>query len=329
MPHFKPLLGAAGLALLLLAPQARSADPADPAQAAVDRALPFVRAGAASWIEERKCVTCHHVAFGVWALREAAGRRFDVDAAEADGWRTWSRESFLAARDDGVTEGAANLEGVSQVLWAERSATAPSEPDAADAALFGLLVAGQRADGSWPAMGQLPRQKRPPAETDAASTMWHALALGTARGAAYESARAKAVAWLDARPAGVSTEFYAARLLLAAQSAAPAGDAAGDAARELRSFQRADGGWGWLTADESDALGTGLAVYALRHAGAAADDPAVRRAVGYLVSTQSADGSWTVRGTKETAKDRPAATATYWGTCWAALALMTGGADGR
>ena len=68
------------------------------------------------------------------------------------------------------------------------------------------------------------------------------------------------------------------------------------AARDLLSLQRSDGGWSQEPLLESDAYATGEAVTALRESGmAAADDPAVGRAVEFLLRTQLQDGSWYVK----------------------------------
>lgn len=313
IPAFRTLFTAA----LALAPLFAPAGEPEKTAAAITRALPFIQAGGAKWIEDKKCISCHHVAFTTWSLQAAKDRGFEIDAARLAEWQKWSRESLLEKRDDGVVVGSTNLEGASQILFATRPQ--PGEPTEAEKPLFDFLVAGQREDGAWTAGGQLPSQKRPKPETDAASTMWNALALGTATGDSYRAARGKALAWLATQPEDVSTEPYAARLLLAAQSG---GDTSEPKAK-LLALQHEDGGWGWLAADPSDALATGLALYALRYAGSPADDTSVTRAVAFLTSTQNPDGSWTVHGTKENAKDRPAETASYWGTCWATIALTS------
>ena len=92
-------------------------------------------------------------------------------------------------------------------------------------------------------------------------------------------------------------------------------------ARWLASVQGADGGWGWLSADESDAFGTGVALYSLARGGLASDHPAIARARQYLIQTQTAGGSWPVKGTKKNKAQQIEPTATYWGTCWAAIGL--------
>ena len=90
---------------------------------------------------------------------------------------------------------------------------------------------------------------------------------------------------------------------------------------ELLARQRDDGGWGWLCADESDAFGTGVALYALARDGFAIDNSAIARGRAFLLESQKADGSWPVKGTKKAKAKQIEPTATYWGTCWAVIGL--------
>src|SRR6185369_6622232 len=114
-------------------------------------------------------------------------------------------------------------------------------------------------------------------------------------------------------------EWWAVKLLLECGNENPAqADRCRDA---LLKHQRDDGGWGWLTADESDAFGTGVALYALSRDGLRAELPAVARGREFLVERQRADGSWPVKGTKKDKAKKIEPTATYWGTCWAVIGL--------
>ena len=100
--------------------------------------------------------------------------------------------------------------------------------------------------------------------------------------------------WL-ASAKGEVTEERAFRLLGLAWAEAGE-EALKAAARDLLSLQRSDGGWSQEPSLESDAYATGEALTALRESGmAAADDPAVRRGVEFLLRTQLQDGSWYVR----------------------------------
>jgi squalene-hopene/tetraprenyl-beta-curcumene cyclase len=77
----------------------------------------------------------------------------------------------------------------------------------------------------------------------------------------------------------------------------------------LRKLERPDGGWNlpslgtWKRRDgkpnipdsPSDGYGTGLVLYVLRASGVPASDPALRRAVGWLLANQRASGAWFTR----------------------------------
>lgn len=67
-------------------------------------------------------------------------------------------------------------------------------------------------------------------------------------------------------------------------------------AKALLSEQRADGGWAQLPTLESDAYATGLAMNALRQAGAVpATHAAYQSGVKFLLKNQLADGTWWVK----------------------------------
>lgn len=306
--------------LLTLSIAAQSPDP-QAVEATVERALPFIQTKGIEWIEERDCVSCHRISFMVWSLEAAAQQGFDVDPEKLAGWREWSVEALLAPReDDGRPVGALNLEAVSQLLVSRESTSDEAANDEQYAQFVSLLTAGQQEDGSWKPGGQLPGQKRPLAETTEVSTMWSMLALSASQAEADEDVRRRAMEFLAAAEDGESTEWYAVRLVL--ENAL--GNDAGQAQRteQLLALQNADGGWGWLVEDESDALATGQALYALAAAGPDSASPAMQRAVTWLVEHQREDGSWEVRGTKEKKRDSVQETAVYWGTCWAVLGLV-------
>ncbi len=289
---------------------------------AIARAIPYVEQQGRWWIEEKKCVSCHRVGFTTWALSGADKLGFDLDREQLEKWRGWSRDKLLAPpKEDAPPVGTTNLEGVSQLLLAEQSQEASMLDEANRAAFVGFFTQEQRDDGSWDAGGQLPGQKRPKEETQLVSTAWNALALGTVDEPIAAETRNKALGAIEKAADGVSTEWHAVRLLLALQSNSDAEVQRWVA--KLRSTQRPDGGWGWIAADEGDAMATGQALYALGNAGVAPDDPAIERAVKFLLESQTPRGSWSVLGTKEKSKSQPAETATYWGTCWAVLGLLS------
>lgn len=286
----------------------------------VQRSIPFIEEKGLWWIEEKKCVTCHRVGNMVWSLQAAKQRGFTVSKRLAE-WRQWSIDKTLANNDKGKITGLGNKEGVVQILLSLDQADKNPDLKETRNKLAAILLEDQQPDGSWKAGGQLPFQKRPAAETNAVSTMWLTLALLTEeKNEASPAAVANAMKFLEASSPGKSVEWYAVRLLLAVQT----GDTQvrDQMIKQLRSQQHPDGGWGWMIADDSDALGTGLALYALVVAGVDRNDPAVKGAQQFLVSTQRDDGSWPVRGTKEKKKASVQETAVYWGTTWAVMGLV-------
>lgn len=277
------------------------------ARQAIVRAIPFIEEQGVDWIEKRNCVSCHRINTMVWSLNLAREKGFVV-SEELDKWIDWSITASFSKNDKGKIVGQLNKEGVAQLLVG-----LPQLSKAKRAKLAALLPHDQRKDGTWKPGGQLPGQKRPIAETSIVTAQWLVLALadGPAAVRARKAARNS--------PAGQSTEYYALKLLLAdtlkARSAAQ---------QALLQHQSDDGGWGWLTQGPSDALGTGLALYALQRAGLSPEAKTAVQARAFLLRTQMKDGSWPVRGTKANKKKSVEETATYWGTTWAVIALATG-----
>src|SRR5262249_45998241 len=155
-------------------------------------------------------------------------------------------ENSLAKNDQGKINGAGNVEGLAQLLLADDLFPGAAERAESSRQFIKLIIEGQQPDGSWKAGGQLPSQKRPAAETAEVSTMWAGLALvpQTEQQAELD----KAIKRLDASPAGKSTEWYAARLLLATRLGnKPQATAL---IEKLHEQQQADGGWGWVVGEE-------------------------------------------------------------------------------
>ncbi|MDB4621780.1 hypothetical protein OAG82_02865 [Rubripirellula sp.] len=88
-----------------------------------------------------------------------------------------------------------------------------------------------------------------------------------------------------------------------------------------RTHQEATG-WGWLTTESSDALATGMAIYALSRHSNDNRERSILKAVTFLTESQTSDGSWQVPGTKKTARNKPTPTSNYWGTAWAVIGLL-------
>src|SRR5205809_5776188 len=81
------------LAVALLAPGAAPPVSTVPTEApvtvsqvrkAVERAVPFLEKEGVAWLNERKCIACHHGAWMVWGLTEARRAGFSFDERKLD-----------------------------------------------------------------------------------------------------------------------------------------------------------------------------------------------------------------------------------------------------
>ena len=307
---------------------ATTAEPVATPRVIAERALPAVLEGGLSWRDEKGCLSCHRGAVAAWAVRSAMAADLQFDRDRGRELLSWTDDwtSLLAPekRTDADQQDTLRRESdaVAQLLLSRLNR---SEDVAA-------LRAAMQPDGTWKAGGQLPLQDRPAGETTDVSTAWVRYALGVAT----ESNAAETVA--ASPPHGVlprrdptTTEWVAVHLLLAASR--PPSDPDADAARlveQLLELQADDGGWPWKIGRASDALGTGIAMYALVQAvdssageGRADEiEAALAAAVAFLDRTQTAIGGWRVAGTKRSARGRVTETASYWGTSWAVIALL-------
>src|SRR5438309_2210624 len=105
-----PLLLAAALPTAELAPQPRPAEvSAKEVRASLEKSLPYLEASSAAWRTERKCVTCHQVPFTVWALTDAKGRGFAVDAGKLDDLTAWAFKFCTTDENKGERTGGFHL----------------------------------------------------------------------------------------------------------------------------------------------------------------------------------------------------------------------------
>ncbi|MDF1742412.1 MAG: terpene cyclase/mutase family protein [Gimesia sp.] len=286
----------------------------------VQRSIPYIEEQGQWWITTKKCVSCHRGGNMVWSLSVAKRNGFKV-SEKLDEWFDWAVEKSLSKNKKEKVVGLGNKEGVAQILLSLDSSNLKPDQSETRKKLAVLLRNGQQADGSWKPGGQLPSQKRPITETASVSTMWLTLTLLIA-GNSTESSQAvdRAMKYIKQSTPGKSIEWYALRLLLAVQT--KDFKLRDEFVKKLRSQQKPNGGWGWMVTDESDALGTGLALYALLRAGLDSNDQSIKRAQQFLLSTQRDDGSWPVKGTKEKKKNNVEETAVFWGTTWAVVGLI-------
>lgn len=288
----------------------------------VKRTLPFLEKEGVDWMEDRGCVSCHQVPSMLRSLSGAARVGFDVDAAKLVKWWDWSVDwknwQKATNRTTEAKSAAGNVETMSHLLLGRHAA----DKDGAWVKAFrDHLVKLRDTNGVWKAGGQLPSGRRPARETQEVTTMWALLALKSVKSPETPNeVFERASAWLAQGQPGKSTEWWTARLL--AQREFGRVKEADATRRALFSQQNADGGWGWLVGEPSDAFGTGLALYALGRSGSSAREPALGKAIEFLKSSQAPDGSWAVPSTRAKDNKKVRETSTYWGTAWAALGIL-------
>ena len=367
----------------------------------VSRALPFLEKEGVAWMEERNCMSCHHVPFLLWSHRAANASGLPIDLKKLAEWEEWSRKDSLSHRNlyrlqdydlgrvdvaqlpleikeklkplieqpfkieaDFVAQVARVLsEDELQAYQTIIMKTAERTPYSVDRAGGGLdvlgqlLLAGQGVhgepaqsdfrdgmvdlisriqldDGSWTPGNQFATMRRWSLETaNQSTTMWAILALAATdpQKPQQKSAIEKGVAYVRKQPASLDNrEWLATRLLFESRFGSAEDSAA--LRRQLIAARNSDGGWGWEKEVLSDSLTTGLALYVL--AKTASSDPAkgqpseIQSAREWLLTNQQPDGSWLTPSrniTKSTDPERLKvrdAIYHYWGTAWAAIALL-------
>ena len=218
-----------------------------------------------------------------------------------------------------------NLSGAAQMLALAKNWKSTASQKDHHLKIIAKLKKGQQKNGRWDPRGQLPGQKRELEETSHVITLWNSLALINVADQAHVDKKLvwpmaeSAKKYVDSYDGGKSSEWLALRALFARKMNDPEKEKI--FLEKLTKSQNEDGGWGWITGDESDVLATSQIVYALSEMGKGVPTKAMDRATGFLVKKQSSDGSWKVKGTKEKAKKRFTETANYWGSAWAVIAL--------
>lgn len=287
---------------------------ADPA-----KAIDYLKTEGKRWMDQRGCASCHQVPAMLWSLHSAEQHGLPVASDELQQWNEWSINptNFVKPSQKEGLDIESTLAGNIDTMAALMLAI-PAETDAAWRDRFAEKLCSEQADdGSWKACGQLPLQKRPAKETTRATTLWVTLALLRHQSKAFDVA--KAIDFADAGPRATSTEWFAVRLLVAAELDI---ESTMDFRNQLLALQNADGGWGWMTDQASDALATGITLYALAETGQTSSVE-ISKAREFLLSTQQKEGHWKVPGTKGSANGKPTPTSNYWGTAWAVVGLLS------
>ncbi len=66
---------------------------------AVSRSLPFLEKGGVEWMNDRGCMSCHHVPFLLWSHRAAQAHGLTVDDKKLAEWDEWCRKDSLTHRN--------------------------------------------------------------------------------------------------------------------------------------------------------------------------------------------------------------------------------------
>lgn len=68
-------------------------------RASVERSLPFLSSQGSAWMEERGCMSCHHVPFQIWTHRAALAKGLSVDEEKLVQWEKWAIKNSLEQRN--------------------------------------------------------------------------------------------------------------------------------------------------------------------------------------------------------------------------------------
>jgi hypothetical protein len=293
---------------------------------AIARGLDFLAKDALAWKDQHKCVSCHHAAIVVWAMREAKTRGHAVNEpvlAELTQWVAESGDGKTGVpRPAGIPK-AFNEKAVSFAL----ALAANPQPDAASLAGLKLMLTTVKDDqienGSWASWPET----RPPifGHSDERATASATLALLAAEpdDEQAKAARDKGIQWLLETKTDGDPQSLALRLVLWQRLGRPTAEWE-SLSKQIQSRQNADGGWSQADDMPSDAWATGQALYALAHAGLEPGDAVISGAHEFLVKNQRDNGSWPMTSRPIKPGDKGATNLipiTGAGSAWAVIGL--------
>ena len=270
--------------------------PAGSAPAALERSIPLLQKADAVFLEKSGCVSCHHNTFTSMTVSVARNNGFKVDEQIARDKQkkigayleTWRERSLQGVGIPGESN------SVSYILLGLAAENYPR--DAATDALARFLKSQQWPNGQWQAFAHRP----PMGSSDFAITASALRSLQVygvkAQQAKYGIAVKRAADWLMKAEPQTTDDRVFQLLGLAWAGMKPESQIIKNRVRNLIAEQRANGGWAQIPGLSSDAYATGQALAALRLAGGIkANDPAYKRGIEFLLTTQLADGSWYVK----------------------------------
>jgi hypothetical protein len=273
---------------------------------AVERAIGYLQTESADWLSTRKCAACHHAPLPVWALSEAKRQGYAIDEkflADTIESMLGSKDKLMASQllanpaapPDPRPQGRGLNMGLPFLAVAAQSY--PSLGEGQRQTLHVIadeIVAKQQADGSWEFFDTL---RRPPInENQITDVAWIIMALegltGDDTSEAQRETLSKGIAWLEAAKSSDIHQEKVFKVMMGVRFGKPR-EVLQSTIEELLALQRENGGWSQTVPEpKSDAFATGQTLYALSLAGYTAEQPEIKRAIDFLVATQSADGGW-------------------------------------
>jgi squalene cyclase len=260
---------------------------------AVARALPPLQKSLVVYADKRDCFSCHNQTVPLVALKIARSRGLAIDEDAFDGAVALTLADLESALEL-YRQGRGQPGGATRAayaLWALEVGDHPA--DLITAVVTDFLLKFDRDRDHWTtSSGRVPMEASH--FTVTALTLRGLRTFGSKTRPDVAKDRAiKARSWLSkSKPADTEDRVFRVWGL---RYAAATPEEIKAAAQELLATQRGDGGWAQIDALASDAYATGSALVALHEAGdVAADDPAYRRGVAFLLRTQKDDGTWFV-----------------------------------
>ncbi len=306
----------------------------------INRAIGYIQTESAAWLKTRKCAACHHVPMPLWALSEAERQGYPINkrfVSEVTESLLGNKDKLLASKifpnpadpPDPRPQGRGLNMGLPFLAVAARSLPSLEEAQKQSLSLIAEeIIKKQQPDGSWVFF---PTLRRPPInESQTTDAAWIIMALEAETGPdapeSHRAALSKAIAWLDGVKPSAIHQDKVLKMLMGVRSGKPR-DALQATIDELFDLQRADGGWSQTVPDpKSDAFATGQTLYVLSLAGYTAEKPEIKRAIDFLVATQTPDGSWPMESRSTPNGEPGGATLLTPITCaassWATLGLV-------
>ena len=260
-------------------------------RAASAKAIKLIQQSQAVWAKKETCNSCHHQLLPELPLKLARDRGVPLDERVAQGT---TANTFAYLKDlDAVVQGYDYIDVVFDSWELVAAQAAGVRPNLSTSAAAQFIASRQLSDGSWPTIDERPPQSYSAFSATAVCAQAVRNYMPDQFKGEKESRLRRAREWVvNARPRTTEDRTFQ---LLGLRWTGAGERVVKNAARQLLSEQREDGGWSQLPAFASDAYTTGEVLAALHDAaGIPTSDPAYQHGVRFLLKAQEPDGSWHV-----------------------------------